>query len=448
VAYALPYQVLASFLLFFMTAILQVPPVMAGVLIAVTVLWDAIADPWVGSISDGTMSARFGRRHQYLLLGGAGTALGSLWLWSIQPLGDALGTAFLVFAVVLFTKTMNTVYGAPYYALGGSITSDYNDRSSLQGYRAAFHLIGMIVALVGIQIFLFPSTEEFPRGQLNPAAYPNVGIAVAVITLVVAVVAYLTIPKDHGNFGSAGAPPLWSQVKAALKNKSFRAILLVIFVIETGFQIIVSIGTHVNTFTYHLNGPQMGILGLALLGMSVVSQPLWVFLSRRLEKRTVLIIGTVVGLIGFVGMPWTHVGLGWFPLDQHSTLWTLAAFSMIAGVGNGAFMSVPFAMVADATDEGELATGRREEGLYFGLYTFAYQLGIAVSALGGGFLLALVGFVADATEQSAGTAYQLAMAPTWLLVAAAPLIVWLILRYRIDRATHAKILAEIRSRAR
>ncbi|HNP14915.1 MAG TPA: MFS transporter, partial [Terrimesophilobacter sp.] len=49
IAYALPYQVLASFLLFFVTAILQVPPILAGAVIAVSVFWDAITDPWIGS---------------------------------------------------------------------------------------------------------------------------------------------------------------------------------------------------------------------------------------------------------------------------------------------------------------------------------------------------------------------------------------------------------------
>ncbi|MBN9151825.1 MAG: MFS transporter [Cryobacterium sp.] len=446
IAYALPYQVLASFLLFFVTAILQVPPILAGAVIAVSVFWDAITDPWIGSISDRTVSARFGRRHQYLLLGGVGTALGSLWLWSIQPVGGAIGTVLLVLAAVLFTKTMNTFYGAPYYALGGSMSSDYDVRSSLQGYRAAFHVVGMILAIVGIQILLFPSTAEFPRGQLNPAAYPKIGIAVAVITLIIAIIAYFMIPKDFGDSTEGKAPRLWTQIKGALKNKSFRAILIVIFLIETTFQITIAIGTHVNTFTYHLNGPQMGILGLALLGMSVLSQPLWVFLSKRFEKRTVLVMGMVVGLIGFVGMPWTHVWFGWLPLDAPSSLWTLAAFSMLAGIGNGAFMSIPFSMVADSADSGQLATDRRQEGLYFGLYTFSYKLGIAFSVFLGGVLLDVIGFNGALTEQTAATSFQLAMVPSWLLVAISPFIVWAALRYRIDRATQSDVLAQIRAK--
>lgn len=127
------------------------------------------------------------------------TALGSLWLWSISPETGTMMKIILLLGAVLFTKTMNTFYGAPYYALGGAISRDYNTRAALQGWRAAFHVIGMILALVGTQILIFRSTPEFARGQLNPAAYPKIGIAVAVVTPVIlwAVSRYRITRKTH-----------------------------------------------------------------------------------------------------------------------------------------------------------------------------------------------------------------------------------------------------------
>lgn len=446
IAYALPYQIMATFFLFFVTTILHISPIIAGIIVALSVFWDAITDPWIGNMSDRTVSKRFGRRHQYLLIGGVGTALGSWLLWSISPDMNMVMKVILLLAAVFFTKTMNTFYGAPYYALGGAMTNDYDERSSLQGYRASFHIVGMILALVGTQIIIFRSTPEFPRGQLNPAAYPKIGIAVAVITLVIAVAATFMIPRDRKVLDKANGKSLWELIKASLANKSFRAIVLIIFLIEASFQIMIGIGTHVNTFTYHLTGPQMGILGLSLLGMSVLSQPFWVWMCRKYEKRTALILGMVLGLVGFVGMPWVHVGLGWLPIDAPTTVMTLAIFSMIAGFGNGAFMTIPFAMVADSTDAGEIETDERQEGLYFGLYTFAYKLGISVSVLIAGVLLQVIGFDSELEVQSANTSYQLAMAPTWMLVAITPVILWIVFRYKINRVKHSEILAELAER--
>ena len=56
IAYSLPYQTLASVFLLFATAILRVPALWAGAIIAVTAVWDAISDPLMGAISDNTIS--------------------------------------------------------------------------------------------------------------------------------------------------------------------------------------------------------------------------------------------------------------------------------------------------------------------------------------------------------------------------------------------------------
>ncbi len=445
IAYATPYTIMAGSFLFFVTTILQVSPIIAGIIVAISVFWDAVTDPWIGAISDRANSKRFGRRHQFLLIGGIGTALGSICLWSISPDMALTMKVLMLLAAVLFAKTMNTLYGTPYFALSGSLSNDNNERTAIQGYRASFHLVGMLFAIVGTQILIFRPSEAFPRSQLDPANYPKVGVFIAVITIIFALVAYFATPKDHQVNPSTTRKSMWSLIRESLKNKSFRAIVLVIFLIEIVFQSIISLGTHVNTFTYHLNGPQMGILGLSLLGMSILSQPIWVFLCRRFELRNMLILGFIIGLAGFVGMPWAHVGFEIFPIDADSTLMTLAIFSGIAGIGNGAFMSIPFTMVAEAADVGELDTHERQEGLYFGMYTFAYKAGIAVSVLLAGVLLKVIGFDASLPAQTPSTSYHLAIAPTWFLIVIAPVIIWVLQSYTINHATHAKALTDLKA---
>ena len=71
VGYSLPHQIIASSFLLYATAILKVPALWAGVVIAISAVWDAVSDPLMGFVSDSTSSRRFGRRQQYLLLGGA-----------------------------------------------------------------------------------------------------------------------------------------------------------------------------------------------------------------------------------------------------------------------------------------------------------------------------------------------------------------------------------------
>jgi Na+/melibiose symporter-like transporter len=443
IAYSVPNQIMASFFLFYVTVVLHISPMVAGVIVAISVIWDAITDPWVGHISDRTQSARFGRRHLYLMIGGLGTALGTAFLWSISPEASEVYKIIMLLVLVLFTKTMLTFYGAPYFAIGGTLSNNYDERSSIQSYRATFHIIGMIIAVAGMTVIFFRTTAEYPKGQLNPEAYPAMGYTIAIITLVIAFISVVIIPKDRKQPSKQELEQktkVWSLAYNSLKNSNFRAIILMIFLLEIAFQVSISIGFHVSTYTYNLTGPQIGLIGLTVLVFSILSQPFWVHLSRRLEKKTALIMGMFFGIGGFAGMPLAFVGLEWLPLNHPQTVMFMVAFSVISGIGNGAFMSLPFSMVADTVDQSEIKSGQRQEGLYFGMYNFAYKAGISISVLIGGILLEVIGFDSALTEQTATTAYNLAMVPTWLLLALSPIIYWAASKYQLDRKSHNAIL--------
>ncbi len=443
IAYSVPNQIMASFFLFYVTVVLHISPMVAGVIVAISVIWDAITDPWVGHISDRTQSTRFGRRHLYLMIGGLGTALGTAFLWSISPEASEAYKITMLLILVLFTKTMLTFYGAPYFAIGGTISNNYDERSSIQSYRATFHIIGMIIAVAGMTIIFFRSTAEYPKGQLNPQAYPAMGYTIAIITLVIAFIAVAIIPKDRKQRSQQELQQktkVWRLAYDSLKNSNFRAIILMIFLLEIAFQVSISIGFHVSTYTYNLTGPQIGIIGLTILVFSILSQAFWVHLSRRLEKKTALTIGMFFGIGGFAGLPLMFVGLEWLPLNHPMTVPLMMGFSVISGIGNGAFMSLPFSMVADVVDQSEIKTRQRQEGLFFGMYNFAYKAGISISVLIGGVLLDLIGFDSTLTEQSVTTTYNLAMVPTWLLIALSPVIYWLASKYELNRKMHNEIL--------
>jgi GPH family glycoside/pentoside/hexuronide:cation symporter len=226
---------------------------------------------------------------------------------------------------------------------------------------------------------------------------------------------------------------VWTNFVEALKNRELLMLVLMIFVLEAGFQFGIAIGFHVNTYTYGLTGPMIGALGLVVLGTSVLSQPLWVAFTKRFEKKTALIAGLAIGFVGFIGAPWTHVWWKIFPIQAPTLPFTLGAFMVLAGIGNGAFMSIPNSMIADAADIEELRTGKRDEGLYFGTYTLAYKAGTAVSWALSGAALAAIHFVPGSTSQPESVRFALAMVPTYLLLATAPFALYFILRYGITR---------------
>jgi Na+/melibiose symporter-like transporter len=151
----------------------------------------------------------------------------------------------------------------------------------------------------------------------------------------------------------------------------------------------------------------------------------------------------VSAFIGFFGAPVAHVALRLFPIDAPSLPYTLGVFFAFGGLGNGAFMSVPYSMVADTVDAEEAETGRRHDGLYFGIYTFAYKLGTSISLITSGFVLHIVGFDPDLGSQAADTQRRLAMTPAYLLLLCSPLALWFLTRYSLTRSRYAELRSMI-----
>ena len=81
----------------------------------------------------------------------------------------------------------------------------------------------------------------------------------------------------------------------------------------------------------------------------------WLWVTRRWDKRSALWMGMVCALFGFLGAPVAHVALELFPIDAPTLPYTLGLFFVFAGLGNGAFMSIPYSMVADTVDADPLA---------------------------------------------------------------------------------------------
>lgn len=432
-----PYFLISGSFLLYATAILGVPPEVAGMIMAASTLWDAAIDIPLGWWSDRTRSRRFGRRHAFLIVGGLASALLTAVLWSIpQDMGPTATILWLAVSVIGL-KTAIAAFVVPHTAMGGEIADDYDGRMVAQGYRGAFQLVGMILALVGSNVFFFRPTADYPQGQLNPDVYAPMGLVCAAMVLAATLWTVLGtrtfIPKLQG--GDREHESLRSLAGAFARDADLRALLLMILAIELPFQLVIALGGHLNTYTYGMSGPQIGILSLAVLLSAALSQPLWIRASRRYDKKPALIAAVFLAMLGFVGGPFTHVAWEWFPLTPaRDAVWTLLPFQILAGIGVGAFSSLPYAMVNDCAQARERATGRSVAGGYTGMYIFAYKLGSGLSIAGSGWLLRAIDFDASLPAQSAHTRYWLAIAPAALLLVGLPTVFWALRGYRLSRA--------------
>ena len=96
-------------------------------------------------------------------------------------------------------------------------------------------------------------------------------------------------------------------------------------------------------------------------------------------------------------------------------------------LGAGLFNMVIWAFITDIIDYQEIATGRREDGTVYAVYSFARKVGQALAGGLGGFVLTAIGYVSEAPSQTEAVAeriYTVATLVPGVSYLAVFLIIW------------------------
>src|SRR5690606_12941747 len=206
------------FLLFFLTDVARLSPAAAGMILLINRVWDAFNDPFIGWLSDRTVT-RWGRRRPWILAGALPFGITFFLLWVVPPFGP---TGLFIYYVVisLLLDTAYTVVNVPYTALTPELTRDYDERTSLNSYRFAFSVGGALVSAVLHPILVRQFAD--PR-----TGYLVSGLVWAVVSTVPCFIVFAftrerpeTLEQRPDN-----SIPIREQVRIALANRPYRFVI-------------------------------------------------------------------------------------------------------------------------------------------------------------------------------------------------------------------------------
>jgi len=405
-------QLMASFFVFYVTAVLGLPGVVVGLIVGLSIFLDAISDPIMGYISDMTVNSKYGRRHLYLWIGCLSMLISNLILWNLT---SALPRWFLVVTLttaLLLVKTAMTIYGTPYTALGAELTHDHALRTKVQSIRMSFFMIGIFFAAAVSMLVFFKPTVAYPVGQLNPISYRIMSLFTSAILLLTGIIAILStkhmIPslnKRILNTESAGIKDFFHMMVHAFKHDDLRVIIVGYLFTNLAAAILNGIGLHVYTYTFLMTNISVAWIIGGQLFIAVLSQPFWLKLNKVHDKMVSIRLGLTLSMIASVYFTFCVL-----IKDFASThIWILIPFVFFAGVGSGGLFTLPQAMVADCVDENALNTGKRQEGIYYGVLTLSFKLSQSVAIFVIGIIVDLVGFNSALATQSEGTILALGL---------------------------------------
>lgn len=413
---------LRVYLIVYAVEVLRLPSALAGVLLGVAVVWDAVTDPLMGEISDQTRSG-WGRRRIWIGVGGIVTAVAFSALFATPALGESVSVrGAQLLGLYLVCNTALTVLAVPHSALGGELSGVPEERNRIFGWRFLFANLGLLAAVVAPAVI--PG-----GGRSGGLASIPISAALAVSTLVCL---WATRGRDRPGSGRPTAPlaHLLRSVARALRPGPFLPLVAAFLVGSVGLTLNSSFALFFYIHRLQLSEKQV-LLGILLPFSAVIALSIlgWVQVAKRLGRKRTAFVG-VFGL-----------GLGTvvvYPLMPPGELLWPVAWGVVGGVLVGAVFLLD-ATVADVVDWDEAVTGEHREGVYFGLWRMTAKFARAVGLGLTGVVLDLIGFVPGAEVHSDASRWGLAMAfgpgVGGLLVVAA--LVWLMVP--LDEATQRRI---------
>jgi len=443
---ALAANLMIFYLLFFLTSVAGIPPGLAALIPMVGKLWDAVNDPLIGWLSDRTRS-RFGRRIPWMVVAVLPCAIIFFLHWLVpEPVGDGgMWVLFWYYVAASFIyNAASSAVTVPHTALMAELTEDYDERTSLVGYRSAFSILGSIgLNVLALAVF------ETVRGELNQ--YATMGAACALILLASVTWCVFGIwPAVRRREAilaarTSGVPPVRGlvQLKIVFTNKPFLYVCGIYLCSWLAVQVTATILIYYVVNVMKMPEAAFSVVALSVMGTAFAVLPLWVFVSRRFGKKAAYYCGMVLWIAAQGGLMILQPG-------QVSLMYGLA---VLAGFGVSVAYLVPWSMVPDVIEYDEWITGQRREGVYYGFMVLLQKLGLALAVFLVGRALSAAGFIQRGAgdpvpeqPESALTAIRLVVGPLPAVVLVLGLVcVWF---YPITKAKHAAIVRALEKRAK
>ncbi|MCI5681857.1 MAG: MFS transporter [Bacteroidales bacterium] len=426
------WDLVGFWLLIFYTDIYGLSPAMAGVIMFVGSIWDAVMDPVVGIVSDRTES-RWGKFRPYLLFGSVPYAILAVMAFSTPNFGD-MGKFVYALITCLLLRTAYAFVNLPYSSLGAVMTNDSNERAGLNTYRFIAAYIGQFI-VTGAALYLVKWLGAMGNdGVVNQAQGYQYTVALfGVLSIAFFLITFATT-KERVSAPKKQDNNVLRDFKYLFMNKAW--IVLTVVGIVSFIMFAMQNAAIAYYFKYYIQDAEnvqlFNILGTVAL---IVALPLSKPLAKRFGNKAVYIGSSIISGVFFA--------LIYVAGDNLPLVYT---FNILAKMSYAPAVPLLWTMLADVADYGEWKFNRRTTGLTFSASVLAQKLGWAIGAAAAGWLLSATHFVANADVQS-----DEAMLGIRLLVSVIPGVLYascaLVLAfYDLDTKTIAQMKTDLEER--
>jgi len=446
-----------AFILFYYTQVVGLHGGLIGLALVIILVFDAIADPYIGALSDRLVRAPLGRRHTLMAVAILPFMAGIAAVFAPPSGMSDLKTFFWLVGFGLLARVGISFWTVPAYALGGELSRDPRERSIIAVLRnLGNQLVVLTVPAVAFGYF-FVATPEFSRPQLNPAPYPSFGLFASLLGGTLMVIGLLGTLKRARQIDAgerpAGEPEaakgpiqiLRDLAKAVRQTPNVGRLLVIALLVLFVSSIINQLSLHLATYFWQLDpGSTQRLLMAGVVGTmaSFLVAPSWL---RLVGTRWAMILGlSAYFLLQAAAVALPLVGLAPAPGTEAIGLFVVL-FRFLGGFAYGLYV-VPFNTVTyDVGDEHEANTGRPQQGLVASFMFLGLQVGSGLVGLTAGMFFGLIDFPAGlpVEQMPQDKIDALAVFVITLLLSAGTAVAYLVGGFKVSAEKQAAIRARL-----
>ncbi len=396
---------------------LGVNPVLVGLALTLIRLYDAVADPIAGWISDNFRS-KHGRRRPFILVAGILSGLGLPALFLVSPswshinfLGVSVVFWYMIASSLIYIPLIS-LFTVPFNSLGPELSPDYDERTSVMTYRSVMQKIfevGNFYALrfTNLAWFLIPGTD-------NKNTLFGIQVYTSLLGILMAVFAVIIFFRVKERYYDKVVTKITARI--SLKDSLYETLRVRPFRMMMGMGASFTLGTSMvgalgyYATVYYVCGGDTRIgdnwnfwMGIAFMIGGLIGAPILSRVASIVAKRSAAVTAGIIGIIAY--------GSSWF-LYTPVVPWLQTIASGMMGLAASGLWMLHSSIGADIIDFDELNTGIRREGSFTACMSYILKLGNSLGYFVSGLILNWIGFDAAVKVQTtqAITGIRLALA--------------------------------------
>lgn len=381
---------LRLFLLIYLTDKIGISPQQAGFAVAIGILWDAFADPFMGQISDKTQT-RFGKRIPWMIAGTPLLALSFVLLFMLEPLNHL--SPFKIFCIVtlinICINTAMTMISIPHLALGQDISSNSVERTTIYAWRSFMSLLGLLIGV------LVPSAFKLWAVILS-SPESTFAMIIAVVLILSSTITIFTSQK----YIDCNSTTFQTHIPAEQLQPSTH--FLSVFKLLKGPLAVINLSFFLATFAQGLNSvvamyyyrytlqmseQDLGGILIVFIACLALTLPFWVVLTRKYSKVHLITFGIVT-----LGILTSFV----YPFLPPKSFAGPIAMAIAGGMLLGCTGLLESMLVDVALKQG---LKDNQMGQVFGVWKFIAKSSRGIAIAAGGYLLYTAGYESKSIDQ-------------------------------------------------